>query len=150
MDAKVYECVKEVFETNTPFSRNLGIKVLLDGSLNPYIRVERQDHLIGNYIQDILHGGVISSVLDIIGAIIAVDGVISRMKYDQRADIMKKFEKLGTIDMRVDYLRPGRGISFIATGEAMRTGNKVSVVRTKLKNDENTLIAAGTGTYMVG
>lgn len=150
MDAKVYECVKEVFETNTPFSRNLGIKVLLDESLNPYLRLERQDHLIGNYIQNILHGGVISSILDIIGAIVAVDGVISRMEYEKKAEIMKKFEKLGTIDMRVDYLRPGRGIYFIATGEVMRTGNKVSVVRTKLKNDENTLIAAGTGTYMVG
>jgi len=150
MDTKVYECIKEVFETNTPFSRNLGVKVLLDESLNPYIRLERQDHLIGNYIQDILHGGVISSILDIIGAIVAVDGVISRMEYEKKAEIMKKFEKLGTIDMRVDYLRPGRGTFFIATGEAMRTGNKVAVVRTKLKNDENTLIAAGTGTYMVG
>ncbi|MCD8553277.1 thioesterase family protein [Seleniivibrio sp.] len=150
MDAKVYECIKEVFETNTPFSNNLGIKVLLDESLNPYIRLEKQEHLIGNYMQNILHGGVISSVLDIIGAIVAVDGVINRMKDEPKAEIMKKFEKLGTIDMRVDYLRPGRGDYFIATGEAMRTGNKVSVVRTKLKNNENILIAAGTGTYMVG
>jgi uncharacterized protein (TIGR00369 family) len=150
MDAKVYECIKEVFETNTPFSRNLGIKVLLDELLNPYIKLERQEHHIGNYMQNILHGGVISSLIDIMGAIVAVNGVLDRIKDEPVSEIMKKFEKLGTIDMRVDYLRPGRGDLFIATGEVMRTGNKVSVVRTKLKNEENVLIAAGTGTYMVG
>jgi len=150
MNTKIYECMKEVFETNTPFSNFLGVKVLLDDAQNPYLRLDMQPHCIGNYMQSILHGGVISSLLDIMGAIVAVEGVISRMADEPKENIMKKFEKLGTIDMRVDYLRPGRGAFFIATGEAMRTGNKVSVVRTKLKNNENTLIAAGTGTYMVG
>ena len=32
----------------------------------------------------------------------------------------------------------------------MRTGNRVSVVRMELENDQKQLIAVGTGTYIVG
>ena len=58
--------------------------------------------------------------------------------------------KLGTIDMRVDYLRPGRGKRFDAVSTLLRAGNKVAVVRTELHNDEGYLIAVSTGTYLVG
>ena len=52
--------------------------------------------------------------------------------------------------MRVDYLRPGRGIAFNATAMLLRTGNKVAVVRSELHADDGTLIALGTGTYLCG
>ena len=35
-------------------------------------------------------------------------------------------------------------------GNIMRTGNRVSVVRMELENDQKQLIAVGTGTYIVG
>jgi len=62
----------------------------------------------------------------------------------------ERFNKIGTIDIRVDYLRPGLGAYFIATGSTLRTGNKVSVTRMELHNDKGILIAVGTGTYVVG
>lgn len=150
MNELILDCLREVFERETPFSSFLGIKIVPDANGRPTLFMEMQDVCIGNYMQKILHGGIISTLLDIMGAVIAVESVISKMEGHPRNDIMKKFEKLGTIDMRVDYLRPGRGKYFVACGEAMRLGNKVSVIRTELRNNENVLIAVGTGTYMVG
>ncbi|MCP4614563.1 MAG: thioesterase family protein, partial [Planctomycetes bacterium] len=53
-------------------------------------------------------------------------------------------------DMRVDYLRPPKGNEFIGTASILRRGNKVAVTRMELHNDEDKLIAVGTGTYTVG
>jgi uncharacterized protein (TIGR00369 family) len=57
---------------------------------------------------------------------------------------------VGTIDLRVDYLRPGRGKTFIARGRIMRAGRKVAVVRMEMHNESELLVAVGTGTYMIG
>lgn len=150
MNELIFESLREVFEIQTPFSSFLGIKILGDDTGTPYLRLEMQQVCIGNYMQNILHGGVISTMLDIMGAVTAMSGVLTKHPEYKKADMLKRFEKLGTIDLRVDYLRPGWGEFFIATGESMRIGNKVCVARTELKNNENTLIAVGTGTYMVG
>lgn len=150
MNESVFQCLREVFEINTPFSNFLGVKIMQDDDCRPYIMLNMQPVCIGNYMQNILHGGVISTLLDITGAVIAVEGVLSKNKDLPKDEMMKKFEKLGTIDLRIDYLRPGRGDFFIAKGEALRVGNKVTVVRSELRNNENLLLAVGTGTYMVG
>ena len=60
------------------------------------------------------------------------------------------FAQVGTIDLRVDYLRPGRGERFTASGRIMRSGRKVAVVRMEMHNEDALLVAVGTGTYMVG
>ena len=55
-----------------------------------------------------------------------------------------------TIDLRVDYLRPGRGERFTATSTLLRAGNKVAVARVELHNEAQVYIASATATYMVG
>ena len=60
------------------------------------------------------------------------------------------FSRTGTIDLRVDYLRPGRGEWFAARGRIMRAGRKVAVARMEMNNNAEKLIAVGTGTYMIG
>ncbi|MGS3186527.1 thioesterase family protein, partial [Aeromonas taiwanensis] len=67
-----------------------------------------------------------------------------------RFPLKERFSRLGTIDLRVDYLRPGRGNEFIATAHIIRAGSKVTVARMELHNEEGTHIAFGTGTYLVG
>jgi len=63
---------------------------------------------------------------------------------------MKTLSKLGTIDMRVDFLRPGKGEEFFAHASILRIGNKVAVTRMEFKNQADDLIAVGTGTYLCG
>jgi len=63
--------------------------------------------------------------------------------------IVEKIAKVNTIDLRVDYLRPGIGSNFEVKGRLLRTGNKVAVARMELLNDEQNLIAVGTGSYLI-
>jgi len=97
-----------------------------------------------------LHGGVISAALDTAGGFMAGIGLMKKPDDLQDEQILKRLLKMGTIDLRVDYLRPGKGKYFLATGSIMRMGKKVAVTRMKLHNDEGLLIAVGTGTYLVG
>jgi acyl-coenzyme A thioesterase PaaI-like protein len=69
---------------------------------------------------------------------------------DQPEEIMAHLARVGTIDLRVDYLRAGKGAYFITSGSVLRKGNKVAVIRAGMHNDQKLLIAAGTGTYIVG
>lgn len=64
-------------------------------------------------------------------------------------EFQKTLPNVGTIDMRVDYLRPGKGDEFIATAQVIRKGKKVAVCRMELHNEAGTHIAFGTGTYMI-
>ena len=88
--------------------------------------------------------------LDVAGGIAAWLGVLKKLQGDPLEEIVERFSKIGTIDLRIDYLRPGRGNYFLATGSILRTGNKVAVTRMELHNDEELLVAVGTGTYIVG
>jgi len=96
----------------------------------------------------ILHGGVIASILDTEAAfILAVDGAWHAESGSLHNPPVLKG---GTIDMRIDYLVPGKGTHFIASGNILRVGNKIGVVRSELRNELNELIAVGTGTFLVG
>ena len=106
--------------------------------------------LIGNVAHSILHGGVTASMLDVAGALIVFNQVLENMEVVTQDSVMKKIQNLGTIDLRVDYLRPGRGELFTATATVIRAGNKVAVARMELHNEKGDHIAFGTGTYMVG
>jgi uncharacterized protein (TIGR00369 family) len=97
-----------------------------------------------------LHGGLISAIMDVIGGSVIAWGLkkdIIGLPLEEQA---KRLSRVSTIDLRIDYLRPGRGKLFTATGSVMRTGRKVAVARMELRNEEQTLIAVGTGTYSVG
>lgn len=139
-----------MYESKLPFNKILGLRV---DRLEPdrvCMAFDMKPELVGNYVHGVLHGGVISSVLDATGGIMASVGVIERLQSKPPEEIEMGISKVGTIDLRVDYLRPGLGNHFLATGRAMRTGNKVTVVRMELHNDIEKLIAVGTGTYIVG
>jgi uncharacterized protein (TIGR00369 family) len=142
--------IRNFFEENIPFNKVIGLQVTSIDVDHVIVRVDMKEELIGNAVKRILHGGVISSVLDATGGIIAAMGILKKLLGKPVEEISKALLKVGTIDLRVDFLRPGRGDFFIASGKVMRTGNKLAVVRLELHNDRGVLIAVGTGTYVVG
>jgi uncharacterized protein (TIGR00369 family) len=135
---------------NLPFNRLLGLKVAFLETDRAGFEFTMKNELIGNTVHGILHGGVISGVLDATGGMTATASAMERMQGLSKNEIATRIARIGTIDMRVDYLRPGKGLQFYSTGTVMRTGRKVAVTRMELKNQENLLIAVGTGTYIVG
>ncbi len=148
--ADVLKLIKISVEEKIPFNKVLGITVKSFENNSFCLEIKNRAELVGNYVHGILHGGVISATLDVVGGFTAFLSVISQMESTCIEEKMAKFSRVGTIDIRVDYLRPGRGKYFLATGYLLRTGNKVSVTRMEFHNDENTLIAVGTGSYMIG
>ena len=140
----------DYYENVIPFNTVLGIRMerfSLDGAV---VGFDMRDDLVGNTKKGILHGGVISSVLDFTGGAIAQISMLKEMLDDPVEAFLERVVHLGTIDLRVDYIRPGTGTRFFATGETLRMGRRVAVVRSELRNDEERLIAAGTGSYTVG
>ena len=131
-----------------PFHRFLGLSLDSFDLENRCIRFDMRDELVGNPHFKILHGGVIASILDIEGAfVLAMDGA---WRPETGSSAYPPKFKGGTIDLRLDYLRPGKGKHFVASGNILRVGNKVSVVHTELRNEQDELIAVGIGTYLIG
>ncbi len=147
---KLLQLLQEITEDRIPFNKLIGMKIDNLDLDNIKIRFEMRPELVGNFIRGNLHGGVISTVLDVTGGMLAWTGIMKKMEGSNFEEITERFAKIGTIDLRVDYLRPGLGKYFVATGSTLRAGNKLSAIRMELHNDEGLLIAVGTGSYVVG
>ncbi|MBW2605347.1 MAG: thioesterase family protein [Deltaproteobacteria bacterium] len=147
---KIRQILREMYEQKIPFNKVLGLKIESLKMEEVRVKFKMKDAFIGNYVHGILHGGVISAVLDTTGGLTASLGVLRKMAGQTPEKIGKSLTKIGTIDLRIDYLRPGKGNYFVATGSIMRAGRRVSVTCMELYNDQDVLIAVGTGTYIVG
>lgn len=141
--------VSDMFVKKMPFNKELGLKVTSLDYDNVEITFDWQDKFIGNPQKQILHGGVIASVLDVAGGIISIASMVKRSEATNLAAFAHDMRRAGTIDLRTDYLRPGLGKSFTATACIIRSGTRVCVCRMELHNEEGTHIAFGTGTYLV-
>ena len=149
LTAELQGAVRGFFE-RIPFNQSLGIQIGELAADKVTMHLPMKPELIGNFVQGILHGGVISSLLDVTGCAMALFGAFDLHFLLSVAERMAKLSKLGTIDLRIDYLRPGRGQHFNAQAVLLRSGNKVAVVRTELHADDGSLVAVGTGTYLCG
>ena len=139
--------IGRAFEQMIPFNRVLGLKVDSLDPAAPRLRFDMRPELVGNPVRQILHGGVISAVLDVAGGLaIALASLAGNTEATSRRD----FPNIGTIDLRIDYLRPGRGKYFVATGRVVRLGGRVAVVHMELVNDTGEQIATGSAAYIVG
>ena len=148
-DPTILETVRSIFEEKIPFNDVLGLRVESLDTEHPSLRLDMRDELVGNFYKGSLHGGVVSATLDVTGGLVAFLGMLASMPDRSKKDKLERFARMGTIDLRVDYLRPGLGKYFLATGYILRMGNRVAVTRMELANDEKRLIAVGTGAYLV-
>ena len=147
---RVLDILKDVYNNRMPFNRYLGIEVIDLTLEKAVIGINSREELQGNYMQKILHGGVISSVIDLSGGIIAQSHAIRQMKNCTIGELLIRFGKMSTLNMRVDYLRPGDGINFRCISRVIRAGNKVAVTQMEMFNDRDELISMGTGSYLIG
>ncbi len=141
----VQALMRKVMEEHIAFNKHLGLKVDSFDLEAPRLRFDMRPELVGNPARQILHGGVISATLDVAGGFAIMLQLAAEM-----TGIPTSFPKMGTIDLRVDYLRPGRGKHFIATARIVRKGSRIAVTHMKLVNDAGELIATGGAAYVVG
>ncbi len=133
------ELIRKLYEDKIPFHKLLGLRVVDAAEGRGVLEFKFKNELVGNIRMGVLHGGVIASVLDIVGSL----AVLSMFTVDRPP------LALGTVDMRTDYLRPGRGSLFTASAEVVRPGQSVMVTKQELRNQSAELVAIGTATYRV-
>lgn len=147
--AELITRVTRLFEHQISFNEHLGLRVV---SLEPApvtISFDMRPEYVGHFLYGRLHGGVISTVMDVTAGLSIMMGVANYHSEETAEQIMARFANFATIDMRVDYLRPGIGESFIATAEVVRLGKRLGVSRASLTNENGTLIATGNASFMV-
>ncbi|NQZ21364.1 MAG: thioesterase family protein [Colwellia sp.] len=135
---------------NIPFNKLIGLTVSKFDCKTSEIRFAWQQQLVGNPLQKILHKGVTATALDFAGGVVVAANMIEQLEHKTAESIQQCLSCLGTIDLRTDYLLPGRGEEFITTAHIIRSGNKVAVARMELHNEKGDHIACGTATYLVG
>jgi len=94
-----------------------------------------------------LHGGVTASAIDLAGGVVVAANIFTQLAELSAEIIAQSLSCLSTIDLRTDFLRPGRGEKFIATEKINRSGSKVAVAGMEMHNEKGDHIAFGTGTY---
>ena len=140
------DLIVKIFGDQMPFNRLLGLTRDSFNAEKSCITFPWKDDWMGNLKYKTLHGGLISAMLDTAG------GFAVLVHFAQTPTLLERIKKakIGTIDLRIDYLQPGRGNYFVASGQILRVGGKVAFVRTELRNDEEQLIAIGTGNWAIG
>lgn len=147
-DKVIFETIKKKYTHSVPYHELLGLKVSKFDFESAEITLSIKNELLGNVSRGFLHGGVTASMLDSIGGLVAIGDFIANNK-DKSPDYLKSsINHMGTIDIRVDYLLPGKGKMFTANGRVIRAGKRVTVCRMEMLNDKNECIALGTGTYL--
>lgn len=136
--------------TTIPFNQMLGLKIdhIEDSAVT--MSFSMKNDLIGNYLHGILHGGVISSVLDMAGGILAMATSAHKHANTSVEELTEAVGKCSTIDLQVSFIHPGKGDRFIAKASLIKGGNKIAFTRMELFNQDDKLIATGSGTYALG
>ncbi len=110
----------DLFEREIPFNAVVGLRV--EGLSRGYavLRIPWRDDLVGDPGRMAVHGGVTSMLVDTTG------GAACFAALDRPED------RVSTVDLRVDYLRPGLGGDLWCEAEVVRLGNRVGLARSEV------------------
>lgn len=130
--------IHSFIETGFPFHKYLGVKV--DTIENEFVRlcIPFKQELIGHTASAILHGGVISTLVDICG------GFAVWIRCEPS-------DFIATITLSVDYLRPAPARTIYAEARVRLLGNKVGNAHVVIwsEGEPDIHIAEGRGVYNI-
>lgn len=145
----VDDALRDLFERLIPFNQVLGLKVLSVVPGDVRGRFEMKPELVGHPLYGRLHGGVISAVLDAMGGLAGLVAVAERHAHEPAQQVMHRFARFGTIDLRIDFLRQGLGQHFDASAKVTRLGGRIGSAQMAMHNDGGELIATGAASFVV-
>lgn len=147
--ARLVALLTDMFEQRISFNQLLGLRVDSLAAPSPSMHFDMQPALVGHYLSGRLHGGVISAVLDATAGLALMAAIGDKHPGDSVEQVLQRFSRMGTIDLRVDFLRQGIGKHFIASAEVTRLGGRVGSTQMRLVNEEGLLIATGAASYIL-
>lgn len=141
--------LKDLWEEKIVFNRVLGLKLTAVSPDRVSARIVMRHELVGHYSYNRIHGGVISAGLDGMGGLAVMAAIGARHMDEPPAARLLRFNKLSTIDLRVDYLRPGIGEYFDLHAQVMRLGSRVASTRMEFCGADGKLLSTGAAAYML-
>jgi len=141
--------LKAIFEEKIVFNQVLGLKITSLAPTRVSARIDMRHELVGHYSFNRVHGGVISAGLDAMGGLAVMAAIGARHMDESPLQRLHRFAKLGTIDLRIDYLRPGISEYFELRAEVMRLGSRVASTRMEFLAADGKLLSTGAGAYIV-
>jgi uncharacterized protein (TIGR00369 family) len=141
--------ITHIFEESIVFNRMLGLKITSVTPLGVTGRITMRHELVGHPSYNRIHGGVISAGLDAMGGIAVLAAIGARHMDEPVEARLQRFAKLGTIDLRIDYLRPGIGEHFELRAEVLRLGSRVASTRMEFLGADGKLLSTGAGAYII-
>jgi uncharacterized protein (TIGR00369 family) len=139
----------DMFERRMRFNELLGLRIESIAPPAPSLRFDMRPELIGHFLYGRLHGGVISAVLDAAAGLALMGAIADRHPGEPAEQVLQRFARMGTIDLRVDFLRQGVGRHFVASAEVTRLGGRVGSTQMRLVNEDGVLIATGAASYIL-
>ncbi len=143
------EGLTHIFEESIVFNKTLGLKITSITPERVTARIDMRHELVGHYSYNRIHGGVISAGLDAMGGLAVMAAIGARHMDESPKERLHRFGKLGTIDLRIDYLRPGISEHFELRAEVMRLGSRVASTRMEFLGADGKLLSTGAGAYIV-
>lgn len=127
----------ETFLQSVPYIRFLGMRAELAGDEMTAI-LPFSPHLIGNVMLPALHGGVIGAFLEMT-ALAQLSVTQSNVKPPK------------TIDVTIEYLRPGRPVTTYARADLRKVGRRIANIHVEAWQDaRDKPIAALQGHFLLG
>lgn len=133
------DLLRQVAEELIPFNKFLGLRVNAMERGKVELEIPWRPELVGDPMKPALHGGVISMLADTAGGIAVWSAVENPL------------QRVSTIDLRVDYLRPGKLEALVAESIVVRVGRSVGVADVRLfhPSARDEIIATGKGVYAI-
>lgn len=141
--------LKSIFEEKIVFNQLLGLKITSLKAERVTARIDMRHELVGHYAYNRIHGGVISAGLDAMGGLAVMAAIGARHMDEAPLQRLQRFIKLGTIDLRVDYLRPGISEYFELRAEVLRLGSRVASTRMEFLGADGKLFSTAAAAYIV-
>ncbi|TVS08293.1 MAG: PaaI family thioesterase [Gammaproteobacteria bacterium] len=126
---------------HVPHARALGVVMVEYRDGHCVVRVPYAEHLVGDPDTGVIHGGVITAVLDNASGMAVPREHLSP---EQRA--------IATLDLRIDYMRPAEPRQdLLVTAECYQLTRSVAFVRARAwQAADEKLIASSVATFMLG
>jgi len=141
--------LKDIFEEKIVFNKLLGLRITSLTADRVTARIDMRHELVGHYSHNRIHGGAISAGLDAVGGLAVMAAIGARHLDEPPLQRLQRFARLGTIDLRIDYLRPGIGDYFELRAEVLRLGSRVASTRMEFLGADGKLLSTGAAVYIV-
>ncbi|MEQ8746711.1 PaaI family thioesterase [Pyruvatibacter sp.] len=135
---KRLDMMRDMLIDHVPHARAIGLEVVAAEKGMCRMKVAYAPHLIGNPDTGVMHGGVITSMLD------NACGVAVQMALGEPSSI-------ATLDLRIDYMRPATPrLDVIGEARCYKVTKSVAFVRgTAFHDDPSDPIASCVGAFML-